>query len=300
MRWLLACTLVVGCGPGDGTGAPDLAVESDLAMATCAPEFGRVYFVDKLEFLPSAEGFDLTGDGTIDNSIGAFATLANPEMAKSIASGSTMLLMTLSGLKGPPLVEDDMPQLAIYVGLDADVPADPSNNAMNGAFHTSIEQFDVNCRSATTYDSSVVRMGALVSNSRKLDVVAGGIGTITFLDAQQRSVPEQPDFSAWSARAGGVVPACSFALTAFPGDNPASLIDVMVNAFNIQPDIDRDGDGLETITGDGLTIKECRDGDGTIIPGLACPCDPRMRDAYSGAIAAHLVPARIVGVVMPP
>ena len=31
-------------------------------------------------------------------------------------------------------------------------------------------------------------------------------------------------------------------------------IDLMVNAFNIQPDIDRDGDGLEKINGDGNTI----------------------------------------------
>jgi hypothetical protein len=295
---LFVWVLVAGCGPNDVV-MQDLAPPpQDMSMPGCMPDFGRAFFVDKLEYLPSSEGFDLTGDGMIDNRTGSFGPLANGELVKSIGNGATIILMSMVGLKGPPLVEGDTPSVAIYVGLDADTPANPANNTMNGEFKVPLEQLDVNCMSTTNFDSSKVESGSIRSTSRKIDVVAGTIGTITFVDTVQISTPDSPgDFGGWSGRIGGVVPACSLSLTPFPGNNPASLLDVIVNVLTTQPDIDRDGDGIETFIGDGTGIKECVDGDGTVIPGRTCPCDPRMQDAYSGALGFHIVAARIIGLV---
>ncbi len=298
MRWLLVCVGLVGCGP-DMTEMPDLApMPMDMTMAGCMPEYGKVFFVDSLRFMPQDEGFDLDGDGKIDNNMGQVGPLANRELANSIKLGTTIMLVDLHGLDPPPLVDGSKPTLSLYLGLDADQPADPSNNANNGAFKVPIEQFDVNCKASTTFDHSVIKNGGFDCDGKKIDIIAGSIGTIRWLDARLTMSPTSADLTKWTGVTGGLGLTCSLSITPFPGPNTASLLDVMVNGLSMQPDIDRDKDGIEKLVGDGNGIKECIDGDGTVIPGRNCPCDPRMQDGYSGALGFTLVPARIVGTVM--
>jgi hypothetical protein len=293
----LSLCIAAGCTPEDVMSTPDLAPAPDLSAPGCVPEFGSGYFADRLQYLPSDQGFDLNGDGMVDNQTGILASIANQELANAIVNGRSIFVLSVRSLKGPPLVEGDTPTLAFYVAVDGDMPADPSNNAMNGAFRVHREQFDVDCQPTAAFDSKV-ESGEIRSTAKKVDTVAGGIGTLTFVDVKMTSAPEQPgDYATWTGKIGGVVPVCTLSLSPFPGPNPSSLLDVMVNVFSIQPDIDRDGDGLEKIVGDGNNVKECVTGDGTVIPGRTCPCDPRMQDAYSGAFQFHLVPARIVGLV---
>jgi len=300
MRWLWVLVSVLAGCEADMPGTLDLAMApSDLAPAGCMPDFGRVYFVDTLRFMPPGEGFDLNGDGKIDNQMGVVASLANGELQNSIKIGTTIMLASVRDLKGPPAVEGDTPAVALLLGLDSDSPGDPTNNADNGAFKVPIEQFDVNCQPTTTFDTSTVVNGSIESTSRHTDIVAGSIGTIRWTDTHQVMTPSA-DFSKWTGITSGIGNACSLSITPFPGPNTASLLDVLVNALSLQPDIDRDGDGIEQIIGDPntTTIKECKDGDGTVIPGRDCPCDPRIADGYSGALGFSLVPARVVGTVM--
>jgi hypothetical protein len=278
---------------------PDLAAPpADLSAPMCNPELGRMYFVSSLRIVPTGEGFDLTGDGVIDNRMGVAAAFANNNLAESIRTGTTTLMLGLRDLEGPPLVEGDKPLVSLYLGLDADVPADPSNNAMNGKFKLPIEQFDVNCVSTTTFDSSVVENATIKSKTKQIGIVAGSIGTIRLADGVQVMTPG-PDLTTWTGITGGIYLACSLSITPFPGPNPASFLDVAVNGLGLTPDIDRDGDGLEKIIGtdDAITIKECVDGDGTVITGANCPCDPRIADGFSGALGFTLVPAQVVGLV---
>ena len=293
--WLLCLVLVGGCG-GSGQGGADLATAPpDMVAPGCMPNLAPAYFVSSLQFMPAGQGFDLNGDGTPDNQMGQIGQLANSGLAQSIQAGTSIMLVVVAGRQGPPLVEGDQPQASLFVGLDADSPPDPSNNADNGQFFVSTQQFDVNCNPTTAYDHSVVQNGKLESSAAKTNIVIGTIGTIQFVDTRQELVPTSADLTTWQGQTGGIELACSLSITPFPGPNPSSLLDVLAN-YGIEPDMDRDGDGLEQIIGDGTTIKQCVDGDGTVIMGRNCPCDPRIADGYSGGLQFTVVPATILGV----
>jgi hypothetical protein len=91
---------------------------------------------------------------------------------------------------------------------------------------------------------------------------------------------------------------CGLSRALFPGPTPGTFLDVLVNSFGVQADIDRDGDGLETVVYDvGGEITHCVDGNGDEIPGKDCVCDPRIKDGYSVAMYGTGVPATIIGVV---
>ncbi|MCA9572730.1 MAG: hypothetical protein KC656_33050, partial [Myxococcales bacterium] len=101
------------------------------------------------------------------------------------------------------------------------------------------------------------------------------------------------------------------------GGTPAGLLDLFVGGGTAladlggtltpfvvtpsAPDLDLDGDGLETfeVTSAGPpgcqpVVTGCTDGDGTPIPGRGCATDPRMADGYSTALTLHAVPATLV------
>ena len=64
-----------------------------------------------------------------------------------------------------------------------------------------------------------------------------------------------------------------------------------------QPDLDIDGDGLETFFDDdgNRKIDRCVDGNGTQILGETCPMDPRIADAYSMTMYMHGVGTMLKG-----
>jgi hypothetical protein len=97
----------------------------------------------------------------------------------------------------------------------------------------------------------------------------------------------------------GIWTICGLSRSLFPGPTAGTFLDVMVNGFGVQADIDRDGDGLEVVVYDPQgAITHCVDGDGvTEIPGKDCVCDPRVADGYSVAMKGGGVRATIVGVV---
>lgn len=94
-------------------------------------------------------------------------------------------------------------------------------------------------------------------------------------------------------------PTTSCDTTAVP-TNQVRMSDVLVGGaaigggfiilvYGVQPDVDVDGDGLETYTVATGTncqavITGCVDGDGTVIAGHGCVLDPRMQDGFSTAI----------------
>jgi hypothetical protein len=49
----------------------------------------------------------------------------------------------------------------------------------------------------------------------------------------------------------------------------------------------------------GTTVARCIDGDGTVIAGANCACDPRIQDGFSTAIEAEGVGAVIAGLTTP-
>jgi hypothetical protein len=94
---------------------------------------------------------------------------------------------------------------------------------------------------------------------------------------------------------------CALSSVPFPGDIPGTILDAFANDSAIgsfvSVDVDVDGDGFEQVVGDGVTIQECIDGDGTtVIDGRDCPCHPSIVDGYSSALGFEIVSARLVGV----
>lgn len=101
------------------------------------------------------------------------------------------------------------------------------------------------------------------------DAGAGALPGLIIDDASARST--------WRVRQLGAWP-----LAEIPGADPmaeGTLLDVLAVA-GVQPDVDVDGDGLETIIASGSHVVACRDGDGTMIPEADCHLDPRIADGY--------------------
>ena len=122
-----------------------------------------------------------------------------------------------------------------------------------------------------------------------------GIGTFRADDVRVTATFDA-DFQRFSGEVTGMASACTLSREAFPGSTTGTMLDVLTNVVQLGPDMDRDGDGLEQVVGDGYTVVECIDGDGTHIPGPDCPCDPRIADGYSVAMHSTGVRAHIVGV----
>ena len=92
--------------------------------------------------LPADQGFDLDGDGDVDNALAFLGPLVNQEWAHSIATGMQIMLVTFDA---------DM-QMAFYAGV-RDSPPDPTNNVSGmGSFLIPVEQFDVACRSTSAIE----------------------------------------------------------------------------------------------------------------------------------------------------
>lgn len=305
MRWLLAVLLLVppglACGAyGEEPPMPSLApsepgVEHEPPEA-CRPRFGTSYVMDGLGVLPPGEGYDLDGDGARDNALGFLAPVANPGWEEAIASGEAILLWDLIGWSGPPSRSARDVQVSFYKGFDADRPADPQNNlGGHGRFQVSGRQFDVTCQPTSRLDHSALTEGTMNGKAKFWTIHEAMLGTIELADYRVTFQISQ-NFRRIEGVSGGVFTLCGLSNTLFPGSTRGTFLDFLVNAAVMQADIDRDGDGLERVFGNGTSIDRCIDGDDTVLEDPACACDPRIADGFSVAFWGRGVAARIVGV----
>lgn len=297
MMAALAAVLAGACGGGGGATDPPV----DAAPQGCPIPAGESYFMASLEFAPEADGFDLDNDGVVDNSLGRMpvSVLAsmNDGIATEIETGEIMLAHVLDW--SPPTATDPAVELWLFTGRDADDPPDPSNNASGGAeFYAKPTQFDVNCLPETRTSSGNVIDSVLRGRADDWLFPLASVGAVN-LATPRLELTFASDFASFSGRLGAVVPLCSLSAVPLLGQDSGTMLDAMVNGPSIRGDatidVDRDGDGLEVVEGDGVGILRCIDGDGTIINGSDCPCDPRIVDGYSMALKFTGVSAKILG-----
>jgi hypothetical protein len=274
--------------------APDLRDGQYPPSCSVAP--GRTYILDRLAISGPGQGYDLTGDGQPDNAMAFLGNLANAGFQASITTGATMYMFHLSPWMADVSSAPDDLELDFYQGIDAD--DDASNNVGGeGAFAVPAEQFDVSCTPTSRFQDVTLHDDTVTASRDLWSFVLPTYGTLEFED-MLLEIDLAPDMASFRGTAGAVWSYCSLARAPFPGPDPGSFLDLMVNAFAslAVPDVDRDGDGIERVIGNGETVARCIDGDGAEILGPSCACDPRMVDGYSIAFEGTAVPARITGV----
>jgi len=297
--------LAVACG-GGGTSGDDESVDAgppDAYQGPCPVPPGFSHVVTRLRYQPADVGADLDGDGDIDNIVGTLPSSVldslHDGLDEAIEVGEWMTIFHVTDTPLPPEPNDDSLVIHAFTGLDSDVPTDASNNYDGeGRFYIRVDEFDLNCESTVGSDEASMTDHVLTA---KKDVwswpLAGGSGTLSMVNGTV-VVTYSSDFFTFEAMYTGMTTMCSMAQLPFPGETEGSVLDAFANDLKdlISPDMDLDGDGFESVVGDGTSVLQCIDGDGTIIEGRDCACDARIADAYSLAFTIQGIKATVIGV----
>ncbi len=291
--FLILC-LTAGCGGGDHAPPDGGNADGGTSDDGCHPAFGSSFIVNQFAQSAPDDGFDLNGDGTPDNAFAAIG-IGSSIWANLITSGSAIFLFDLQGLPafGVPVADGASLTLAFYLGVS--VNSDPSTYfGGDGQFLAPASQFDVSCQTTANMDTTSVAGGTITGHKASLGLGVHGLGIIDFTEYIMQATLSA-DQQTFAGKLGGVAGPCG--LSQLPSPTGAgSLLGALVNTYHVEPDIDVNGDGLDTIAGDGQDIASCTTAAGVVIEGADCACDPRIKDGFSGAFDFSAVPAMIVGV----
>lgn len=288
----------LACGSG-GKAAVDAGGQEDSSFVglPCEVPVGHSYVVDGFAVLPVGEGLDITGDGQPNNALGSVGPIANPVVQGQLADGTFLYLLDLGDWQGPPLRTDDDISMAIYRGLDADSPPDHSNDfGGDGAFYVSGSDLTVDCLPAQ-FARGALQDGMV---SAVVDRWLLSVSLVSELEMSQVHSQLQFDesMSTMTLLFTGYWGICSAGTTTGGAGGFGNFLEQIVNTFGVSvADIDVDGDGLESVVGDGTSISECIDGDGTSLPGPDCACDPRIADGFSVSASGSATRANILGLL---
>jgi hypothetical protein len=287
----------------------DAAPDADLRDATPPPvddagvlSFGPGVVLDDVRFAESGHSW------------AGWAPLVNPNFMTAINDGTMILLVEFRNLDDPTGQNDSDVSVAIYVATDTDGNAS-NNHSGNAMLRVSQESLDgVGNPRALLPNASITNGHLTGSVNGEILLFLPGIGGVKIQD---------PTFSAdliadtgntyvaemRNAELNGVILARHLEEVPNPVTSTClanSMLDLValpcLSFDGVQPDVDRDGDGLETFDEiaallDGK-IDTCSDGDGTTYvstPGAQCVLDPAFQDAYTakievGGVRAFLLP----------
>jgi hypothetical protein len=315
-RWTwFAAALLIACGGGGNNenengngnnnavdaGQPD----ADLSPIVCDRNFELASIAAHVELGAANQGFDIDGDNILDNALGSadgLKELLDPEIAASVDDGDLLFLTEYRDLAD--LNSDANPvTVAFYGAVDGDTPANPADNFDgNEGFLFGREWVDQDCNPVTAATGGYTSGTGTVTASSQATVPVnipplGGVIDVarprfqTDLEADTAGV-RSPNGE--SAMFGGAILQCALANgpAVVLWDNPQAAL----ASLGVQPDIDLDGDGAESVQVAGFDIVSCTDGDGTVIDGANCGCDPRMADGYSFSFVMDLRGATILGI----
>lgn len=332
------CLTIMGCGDGtlvapeECDDGPAPLTRWDGCGQDCRTE--RSMVLNNTRFAGRGMGCDYTGDGTADNrfadALGSGLALLN--MLFMGGGGGPTLLLSYMGLDDVTGTNDPDLRVAWLTGADADMD-DANNFGGMGEFLVQTQSLNADGSPTTSLQSSIVSR-ALNGGPEDLELGIGFL-PLTLRDAYLRgttmSGADGELYSLDMAQVCGVVPLqpLSFLnedlIEGFGGGGgfmidipapcddtmrPSTMVDWLVGGATIaiiritptSPDIDLDGDGLESfeVDRDGATgcqpvIVACIDGDGTRYEGRDCYIDDHFADGYSAALQTDAIRAFIVG-----
>jgi cysteine-rich repeat protein len=336
----MPCMEVTTCGNGavdmgeecDPGMTPPGSWDDDGCQADCLRQQSLVVNMMRID---ESMGCDYSGDGVPDNSFGrAFGgglALLNMQLEQALSRGDLTLLLSMLGMRSATMDPDV--RIGWVTGSDADM--DRMNNFTGmGRFFGDAAAFGPDRQPLTSFGGDI-RGGRVDAGPEDivlnvavfpLDLRRGRIlgelqasrdGQLTGLRngllcgaIPVRTFATLPNFLEMFG--GGMF---SFEPCAVAGDpvvvEDETLGDLLLGGARVlgirlgpaQPDVDLDGDGLESYIidregppGCQPVVVGCIDGDGTRIMGHECTSDPRMQDGWSAGLPFTAVGAQIVGV----
>ena len=324
------CRSVPGCG--DGTvAAPETCDDGNASRwdgcgSDCRDEITLA--VEGLEFGAPSVGCDYSGDGMPDNKFSSGLRTARDFLNMFLTGGGggggvPTFLMSFMGLDDPTGASDPDLRVAWMSGEMGSAPGtylvDPAT-LIDGNPATSL-QGSITARDLDAgpedIDLPIGFLPLTLQQGRVQGTTAATAGELSSIGDGLLCGVVGPDLlllvdadTLESLGGGGgfeidIGDPCDGSL------EPATLFDMMVGGArlvvfmigNVAPDVDLDGDGLEsyevTRTGpDGCqpVITACIDGDGTRIEGRDCIRNPGFVDGYSAGLTYTATRAEIVGV----
>ncbi|MDQ3036320.1 MAG: DUF4215 domain-containing protein [Myxococcota bacterium] len=327
------CRTLMGCGDGTLT-PPEECDDSNASRwdgcgADCRDEISMV--VSDLQFGTTGQGCDYSGDGNPDNrfarALGPAAALLNMFLGGG-GGGAPTFLMSFMGLDDRSGAMDDSLRVAWMTGEPGPTP---------GTFLVDSNVLDADGTPLTSLQGAIAAR-QLDAGPEDIDLPLGFLPlTLEQGRVQGTTVAAGGELSSLDEGllCGVVGPALlrlidADVLEMFGGGGgfmieigdpcdgssaPATMFDMLVGGVrilglpigNVAPDVDLDGDGLESyeITREGAegcqaVITACIDGDGTRFEGRGCIDEvvsgrPRFVDGYSTGLTYTAARTEIVG-----
>jgi hypothetical protein len=279
------------------------------------------YAISTIQIAPATMGYDLDGaciGGTcVDNRASALSPILNDPISQAHLNGYGRTLIEISG-NDAPFGDDPRATFRTYEALDWTTPINTSDDfSGNGRFAVTSRSTLGEPPRARWRVPAVIEDGAIRS---------AGVGTLAFtlpvISAPQVMTLEVPTFEAmrvsqFDARLtlllGGAIPTRELAMVLNPRrteETPEQTVLDFLASRGVQPDIDLDGDGLETLTFDPATARvgECYDGCSEQCPQQlaiapediarpwTCVFTDSLRDGYSITLVLAASPAIIGGI----
>lgn len=308
----------------------------DGCGADCRTEHSMV--LHNMAFAGSSMGCDYSGDGTPDNrfadALGSGLGLLNMLFMGGGGGGGPTILLSYMGLDDATGANDPDLRTAWLQGQDADM--NPMNDFSGmGAFTVAASSLAMDGSPMTSLQTSIMSNN-LRGGPEDLDLNLGFF-PLTLREAYLRGTTAAMGGELWSLSGAficGVVQSQTlsfinqsliesfgggggFMITIPPpcdgSTTESTLVDWLIGGARIaiinirptSPDVDLDGDGLETFVVTGHTtgpacqpvVTACIDGDGTRVEGRNCYENPRFQDGYSAALSTDAIRALITGVM---
>jgi hypothetical protein len=296
----------------------DMDVDSDVDVdedadgdVDAAPRPGPLTFIANEVGLVTDRLCDLDGDGDLDN---VFADLGSPAGDLTVMAMNAALQARV-GENVPRLIhlpwvddwtgpDDDDTVVLGFDGIDSDDPADPADDFEGESFWADPSDLD-GCGEPRKYYTGVRLEGGEIDAS-------AATGAFPMIDGIRLSgeqhllgslAPGGASCEIFGCGSATIKDAAGSETVEEAGD--MNLLEILLAGGaalgvpmvpGVVPDLDLDGDGLESFTTDAdHYITQCIDGDTTTIPGRDCWQDPRMADGFSFNFRLAGVPAELLG-----